>query len=110
MDKRRQQRQTRVRTVLKKQRKNRLLVFRSNKHISAQIIDDITGDTIIGTTDIALDKKLDKTAKATKVGEQIAKLAAKKGVVEVVFDRNFYKYHGRIKALAEAARENGLKF
>ena len=110
MEIKRKRRQQSVRSALKRQRKNRLLVFRSNRHISAQIVDDVTGNTIVGFTDIALDGKLDKTAKAVKVGEQIAKLATKKGVTEVVFDRNFYKYHGRIKSLAEAARENGLKF
>ncbi|MBN1331303.1 50S ribosomal protein L18 [Candidatus Dojkabacteria bacterium] len=110
MEKRRQKRQNRVRAGLKKQRKNRLLVFRSNRYISAQVIDDATGNTIVGTTDSVIDKKLNKTERAVKVGETIAKLAVKKGIEEVVFDRNFYKYHGRIKALAEAARQNGLKF
>ena len=110
MDKQKQKRQKRVRSRLKAQRKQRLLVFRSNRYISAQIVDDATGLTLVGATDMVYDKKLNKTDRAVKLGGEIAKLAVKKGITEVVFDRNFYKYHGRIKALAEAARENGLKF
>ncbi|MBD3280245.1 50S ribosomal protein L18 [Candidatus Dojkabacteria bacterium] len=110
MDKQKRKRQKRVRIALKTQRKNRLVVFRSNRYISAQIVDDSTGWTLLGAIDREYDKKLSKTERAAKLGEEIAKLAVKKGIKEVVFDRSYYKYHGRIKALAEAARKNGLKF
>jgi len=90
----------------------RLNVFRSNKHIYAQLIDDVNGVTLASAS--TLDKDVNVTASnidaAVKVGELVAKRAVEKGVTEVVFDRGGYLYHGRIKALADAARENGLEF
>lgn len=94
----------------------RLAVFRSNKNISAQIVDDTKGATLVyascGSKDIADDVKNAKTKvdQGKVVGTLIAKLATEKGISSVVFDRSGYKYHGRVKALAEAAREGGLKF
>ena len=88
----------------------RLNVFRSNTNMYAQIIDDETGKTLVSTSSLEL--KLDKnnTETAKKVGESIAKKALDAKITEVVFDRSGYLYHGRIKALAESAREAGLKF
>ncbi|MGB9795402.1 50S ribosomal protein L18 [Fervidobacterium gondwanense] len=93
----------------------RLSVYRSEKHIYAQIIDDVAGRTIVAasTVEKELREKLQKTwnvAAAKEVGKLIAERAIAKGVKEVVFDRGGFKYHGRIKALADAAREAGLKF
>ena len=88
----------------------RLNVFRSNTNMYAQIIDDETGKTLVSTSslELKLDKNNIETAK--KVGESIAKKAKDAKITEVVFDRSGYLYHGRIKALAESAREAGLKF
>lgn len=83
----------------------RLTVFRSNKHLSAQLIDDIAGITMVSASDIEL--KGDK--KATEVGKLIAQKAVKKNIKEAVYDRRAYKYHGQIKALADGARDGGLK-
>ncbi len=90
----------------------RLSVFRSNKEIYAQIINDETGATIVAISSVTKDVKAkgSKTEIATTVGKTIAEKAVKAGVTNVVFDRNGYLYHGRVKALAEAAREGGLKF
>ena len=92
----------------------RLSVFRSNKQIYVQLIDDRDGITLASasSTDktIADKAKGNKTEQAKLVGKLIAEKALEKGIKEVVFDRNGYLYHGRIKSLAEAARENGLKF
>ena len=89
----------------------RLNVFRSNKNIYAQLIDDVEGVTLASAstldTDVSGDSEVEKAA---AVGELIAKRADDKDIVEVVFDRGGYQYHGRVKALADAARENGLKF
>ena len=93
----------------------RLCVFRSNKNISCQIIDDVNGVALAAAS--SLDKELkaevayggNKEA-AKKVGEAIAKKAAEKGISEVAFDRGGFIYHGRVKELAEGAREGGLKF
>lgn len=91
----------------------RLCVFRSNNHIYAQIIDDVNGTTIVAAStldkDFALEKKNDVEA-ASAIGVNIAKKAVEKGISSVVFDRGGYVYHGKIKALADAARENGLSF
>lgn len=92
----------------------RLSVFRSSKHTYAQLIDDLSGHTLVSasTVDPAL-KELQNGANveaAKKVGELIAKRAKDKGLHTVVFDRSGYKYHGRVKALADAAREAGLNF
>lgn len=110
----------------------RLSVFRSNKHIYAQIIDDEKGETLVAASDLelkqdggkkdpsrahdgvpnkkGLQKGYAKTYKARMVGEILAKKALKKKISRVVFDRGGYKYHGRVKALAEGARKGGLKF
>lgn len=89
----------------------RLCVFRSNKHIEAQIIDDVKGVTLVSSSSVSL--KLGNGGNceaAATVGADLAKKAIAKGIEEVVFDRAGYIYHGRVAALAEAARENGLKF
>lgn len=89
----------------------RLSVFRSNRFIYAQLIDDIKGRTLISCDDHHLkDKSINKKDRAAKIGKILANMALKKGIKRVVFDRNGYKYHGRIKELAEAARKGGLKF
>jgi large subunit ribosomal protein L18 len=89
----------------------RLSVFRSNQHIWAQIIDDKHGRTIVSTSSKTLkDIKGTKTEIARKVGETIATLAKDKKISYVRFDRGLYRYHGRVKSLAEGARELGLKF
>lgn len=88
----------------------RLTVFRSNKQIYAQVIDDSKGETLAAFSSLKLEKTETKTAIAAKVGEQIAKNAIEAGIQNVVFDRNGYLYHGRIKELADAARNGGLKF
>jgi large subunit ribosomal protein L18 len=93
----------------------RLTVYKSLKHMYAQIIDDTTGQTIASasTGSKALKdevKEDDKTAAAKRVGVAIARAALEKGVTQVVFDRNGFDYHGRIAAVAQAAREGGLKF
>ena len=89
----------------------RLNVFRSNAHIFAQIIDDTNGTTLVSSSSLAL--KLEKSSNieaATIVGTDIAKKALSSNITNVVFDRGGYVYHGRVKALAEAARAAGLKF
>ena len=88
----------------------RLTVFRSNKQIYAQVIDDTTGSTLAAASSLKIEDKAPKKEIAAKVGEQIAKSAQEAGVQAVVFDRNGYLYHGRIKELADAARNGGLKF
>lgn len=92
----------------------RLAVFRSSKNIYAQMINDENGNTLVATStkDKAIAAELEgktKSEKAKVVGERIAKLAAEKGITEAVFDRGGYIYHGRVQALAEGAREAGLK-
>uniref|UniRef100_A0A7C4UDF8 Large ribosomal subunit protein uL18 n=1 Tax=candidate division WOR-3 bacterium TaxID=2052148 RepID=A0A7C4UDF8_UNCW3 len=94
--------------------KPRLSVYRSLKHIYAQIIDDVKGHTILSVStlsrelkDILKGKK--KTEQAFIVGETIGKMALEKGIKQVVFDRGGFKYHGRVKAIAEGARKSGLK-
>jgi large subunit ribosomal protein L18 len=93
----------------------RLTVYKSLKHMYAQIVDDTTGKTIVsvstGSKALKNDvKDDDKTAAAKKVGEAIARAAKEKGIESVVFDRNGFDYHGRVQAVAAAAREAGLKF
>ena len=90
----------------------RLSVFRSNKQIYAQIIDDVSGVTLAAAASVKDEKaqKGNKTEQAKIVGSKIAEAASKAGITQVVFDRNGYLFHGRVKALAEAARESGLKF
>ena len=107
------QRAQRVRRRLKKHAngKPRLSVNRSHKNISVQLIDDVQGVTLASASTLG-----DKTAKggdvaaAERIGKLIAERASKAGVTEVVFDRGGYLYHGRVKALADAARDGGLKF
>ena len=91
----------------------RLNVFRSNKHIYAQLIDDVNGVTLASASTLDKEVNLDSSSNvdaAVKIGELVAKRAVEKGVKTVVFDRGGYLYHGRVKALADAARENGLEF
>ena len=88
----------------------RLSVFRSNKHIYAQIVDDQLSKTIAATSDVKIKNKQNKIESAKIVGASLAKKALAKKVTKVVFDRGSYKYHGRIRALAQGAREGGLKF
>ena len=87
----------------------RLSVFRSNKHIYAQLIDDSKGITIASANDQSV-KSGNKSDRAKEVGKMLAEMAKKSKVVTIVFDRSGYKYHGRVKSLADAAREGGLKF
>ena len=89
-----------------------LNVFRSTKHIYAQIIDDVNGVTLAAASSLSKDFEGDggNVEGAKKVGELVAKHAIEKGITEVVFDRGGYLYHGRVKELAEGAREGGLKF
>jgi large subunit ribosomal protein L18 len=112
-----QRRAARVRRQLKKVAgdRPRLSVHRSSKHIYAQIIDDSKGHTLAAASSLEGDLKGSlktgaDTAAATAVGKLIAERATKAGVKEVIFDRGAYIYHGRVKALAEAAREGGLSF
>ena len=90
----------------------RLCVFRSENHIYAQIIDDVAGSTLVSasTVEKGFDGKGGNCEAAKKVGAAVAERALQKGIEEVVFDRGGYIYHGRVKALAEGAREGGLKF
>jgi large subunit ribosomal protein L18 len=90
--------------------KPRLSVFRSNKAIYAQIIDDVAGKTLVSSSSRSIKDKLPKIDLSVLVGKEIAQKAIASGISEVVFDRNGYLYHGRIKSLAEGAREGGLKF
>ncbi len=89
----------------------RLVVFRSSKHIYAQVVDDDRGVTLVGASDrtegIAIDGT-GKTAKSFALGQLIAAKAKEKGIAKVVFDRGGYQYHGRVKAVAEGARKGGL--
>jgi large subunit ribosomal protein L18 len=86
----------------------RLAIYRSLKHIHAQLIDDVAGRTLTSSSTAKL-KLTGTVANATKVGEEIAKLARDLKITEVVFDRGGYKYHGQVKAVAEGARGGGLK-
>jgi large subunit ribosomal protein L18 len=89
----------------------RLAVFRSNRAVYAQVIDDVNGVTLAAARSAEVDTKgLDKSAVARKVGELIGQRARAKQIEQVVFDRSGYLYHGRVKALAEGARESGLVF
>ena len=107
-------RQNRTRFKLKKvTNRKRLTVFRSNNHIYAQLIDDNSSTTITSASSMDKSLKLDaktKVDQAKAVGKLIATNAKEKGIKTVVFDRGGFLYHGRVKALAESARESGLKF
>jgi large subunit ribosomal protein L18 len=112
----RQRRHARVRKYLRGTAvRPRLCVFRSLQHIHAQVIDDAQGHTLVAasTLDARVRDQLkdkDKTAQAAVVGEEVARRALDAGITQVVFDRGGYKYHGRVKSLAEAARKAGLEF
>ena len=90
----------------------RLVVFRSNRGIEAQLVDDLAGKTVVSASHLALKKsfKGTKTEQAAEVGKLLAAAARKAGVERVVFDRGGFLYHGRVKALADGAREGGLVF
>lgn len=94
--------------------KPRLAVFRSNKQIYVQVVDDLKGETLLSACsrekDIAGKQGIKKTEQAKLVGKMLAAKCKEKGIENVVFDRSGYKYHGRVKSLADAAREGGLKF
>ena len=90
--------------------KPRLTVFRSNTQIYAQLIDDVNSKTLASASSLGMKEKATKIEQAAKVGALVAKVAQEAGITEVVFDRNGYLYHGRVKQLADAAREAGLKF
>lgn len=115
-NKARQRRHLRVRKKIQgTQARPRLNVFRSSKHIYAQLIDDVSGVTIVSAS--TLDKELNGQIEnggnidaAQKVGQLVAQRAKEKGLGQVVFDRGGYLYHGRVQALADAAREAGLEF
>lgn len=110
---RRQRIKHRIRkVVLGTANKPRLSVFRSNKEIYAQLVDDNKGTTIVSVSsrDKEIDAKGSKTEVAKLVGKSVAEKAMKAGFETIAFDRNGFLYHGRVKALAEAAREAGLKF
>ena len=88
----------------------RMTVFRSNKQIYVQLIDDLSGKTLVAASSKGLEAKGTKSEIAAAVGKAIAEKAQGAGIQEVVFDRNGYLFHGRVKSLADAAREGGLKF
>jgi large subunit ribosomal protein L18 len=91
----------------------RLVVTRSAKHITVQVVDDLVGNTLVSASTMEADLRSfdgDKTAKAKKVGELVAERAKEKGVASVTFDRAGNRYHGRVAALADGAREGGLTF
>lgn len=90
--------------------KPRLSVYRSNKDIYVQLIDDVHGKTLAAASSKKIADKITKSEKATLVGKSIAEAAQKAGVTTCIFDRNGYLYHGRVKNLAEGAREGGLQF
>ena len=90
--------------------KPRLSVFRSNKYIYAQLIDDLTGTTLVAASSRSISDKAPNVEISVMVGKALAEKAQSAGIAEVVFDRGGYLYHGRVKALAEGAREGGLKF
>lgn len=92
----------------------RIAVYRSNKQIYVQVVDDLKGETILSASskekDIAAQSGIKKIEQAKLVGKLLASRCKEKGIEKVVFDRSGYKYHGRVKSLADAAREGGLKF
>lgn len=90
----------------------RLSVFRSNRYIYAQLIDDVAGKTLVTVFDVAkkLHEKKSKTEASKEVGKELAKRALEKNIQKAIFDRGEYRYHGRVKSLADGAREGGLKF
>lgn len=116
-NKKRERKQIRVRKKISgSTERPRIAIFRSNNEIYAQLIDDSNGVTIVTTSSIAKEMKEELKSAKTKieksklVGKFLAKLAVEKGYTTAVFDRGGYQYHGRVKAVAEGAREGGLKF
>lgn len=117
-----QKREARVRRHLRVRKKvfgtaecPRLNVYRSNRHLYAQVIDDVKGHTMVSASTVEEDLQTaiadkNKTEQAVEIGKLVAKRALDAGVKQVVFDRGGYQYHGRVKALADAAREAGLEF
>lgn len=109
-----QRRKIRTRARLKKtSSRPRLSVFRSNRYIYAQLIDDTKGKTILGVSERKLsqeDRKTTKTNRAKALGKLVAKMSLEKKIGKVVFDKGSSRYHGRVRALAEGAREGGLAF
>jgi len=111
-----ERRKRRIRSKIKLLgRKRKLTVFRSHRYIWAQIVDLVSGRSLVGLSDKGLMKKkkslakLTKTERAFEVGKELAKKAVKLGIKRIVFDRGPYRYHGRVKSLAEGARAGGLK-
>ncbi|NDK09209.1 50S ribosomal protein L18 [Candidatus Gracilibacteria bacterium] len=104
-------RKARVRSLISgTSERPRLSIFRTTTHIYAQIIDDVTGKTLASSSDLKIDSKASKTELAIQVGQDIGKKAQEMKIKNVVFDRGGFRYHGRVKALADAARESGLQF
>ena len=112
----------RIRTIRRERRKRgirkrilgtpeqpRLTVFRSQKHIYAQVVDDVAGKTLVAASTVSQETG-NNVASAADVGKSLAEKAKAAGIERVAFDRNGFRYHGRVKALADAAREGGLKF
>ncbi len=108
--KQRQRRLLRVRRPMLENRGLRLSVYRSGRYIYAQIIDDQKNITMVSTSDLKIKTKISRIERAKVVGKTLAELAKKKKIKTVVFDRGWYKFHGRIKALADSGREHGLEF
>lgn len=106
----RARRHTKIRAKMRNNDKPRLIVFKSVRYNYVQLFDDKTGHVVAASSDIKDNSKTNKVEKAKAVGADIAKKALEKNITEVAFDRNGYKYHGRVKALADGAREAGLKF
>ncbi|MBD3360944.1 50S ribosomal protein L18 [Candidatus Peregrinibacteria bacterium] len=107
----RKKRHNKIRSKIKgTKNRPRLVVYRSLIYTYSQLIDDENNVVIAATSDIKSKEKSSKIDKAKKIGTDIAKKAQEKKIAEIVFDRNGYKYHGRVKAVAEGAREGGLKF
>jgi len=113
------ERRSRIRMRIRKKisgtaEKPRLAVFRSNKQIYVQVVDDLKGATLLSASskekEVAGEMGIKKTEQAKLVGKILAAKCKEKGIESVVFDRSGYKYHGRVKSLADAAREGGLKF
>jgi|TARA_B110000014_G_C20126106_1_gene600040 large subunit ribosomal protein L18 len=109
----REKRSVKTRSKIRSREINRLTVFRSNQHIYAQVTSFDGSKVLVSASSLESDIRSDKTGDkgaAEKVGKLVAQRAIEQGITEIAFDRSGYKFHGRIKALAEAAREQGLKF
>lgn len=114
MLKKQQQRQKRKQSIRKRITGTsaipRLSIFRSSKHLEAQLIDDVSGKTLVGMSSRVIADKIKKEEKATKLGELFAKKMSEAEIDRLVFDRAGYRYHGRVKAFAESLRNSGIKF